>query len=67
MPPAGRATCSIDTTVAFGLELAAVALPLVEAPCAPLPAASDVAPLVLPVLPVLPVLAAPVAEVPDWS
>ncbi len=34
MPPAGRGTISIDTTVAFGLALDAVALPPLEAPCA---------------------------------
>jgi hypothetical protein len=54
--------------VAFGLELDAVVLPLVEAPCALLPAASDVlAPVVLPMLPVPAVPAVPVEEPPDWS
>jgi hypothetical protein len=57
MPPLGRATCSIETTVLFGLEPEAVALPALAAPCAPL-AVSDAAPAVL---------AVPEPEVVDWS
>ena len=61
MPLAVRGTSSIDTTVLFGLELEAVALPLAEAPCAPPLAVSDIVPVELPEL------AVPVPELPDWS
>ena len=59
--PIGRITCSIATTVAFGLALVAVALPLVDAPWAALAAASELRPVVPPEL------VMPAAEAPDWS
>jgi hypothetical protein len=58
MPPAGRGTCSIATTVLFGLPLEAVALPLVEPPWELPLVVSDIVPVELPELelPALPEL-----------